>query len=46
VHELARAFGSELRVDEEWKPLPGHAKFQQLIQEAEAWAEAQSRPRK
>jgi TolB-like protein/tetratricopeptide (TPR) repeat protein len=46
VHEMARAFGYTLRLDPEWEPLRGAAKFQQLMKEAEARADAQPRPQR
>ena len=46
VHEMGYGFGHSLRLDLEWEPLRGDAKFQQLIREAEARADAQPRPGK
>jgi len=46
VHEMGWAFGYLLRLQLEWEPLRGDAKFQQLMKEAEARADAQPRPKK
>ncbi len=46
VHEMGYAFGYLLRVETEWESLRGDAKFQQLMKEAEARADAQPRPKK
>ncbi len=46
VHEQGYAFGYLLRLQLEWEPLRGDAKFQQLMKEAEARADAQPRPKK
>ncbi len=46
VHEMGRGFGYRLRLEIEWEPLRGNPKFQQLMQEAEARAEAQPQPKK
>jgi TolB-like protein len=46
VLEMGYGFGYSLRLDLEWEPLRGDAKFQQLMKEAEARADAQPRPKK
>lgn len=46
LHELGLGFGYTLRLDLDWEPLRGDAKFQQLMKDAEARAEAQPRPKK
>ena len=46
MHEMGWAFGYKLRLYPEWVPLRGDAKFQQLMKEAEARADAQPRPKK
>ena len=46
LHEMGLAFGYRLRLDLEWESLRGDAKFQQLMKEAEARADAQPRPKK
>ena len=46
VHQMGYAFGYLLRVGLEWEPLRGEAKFQQLMKDAEARADAQPRPKK
>ncbi len=46
VQEMGYGFGYSLRLDLEWEPLRGDAKFQQLMKEAEARADAQPRPKK
>jgi TolB-like protein/tetratricopeptide (TPR) repeat protein len=46
VHEMGYGFGYRLRRGLEWEPLRGDAKFQQLMKEAEARADAQPRPKK
>ena len=46
LHEMGWAFGYRLRLGLEWEPLRGDAKFQQLMKEAEARADAQPRPKK
>jgi hypothetical protein len=43
LHEAGWGFGYKLRLAIEWEPLRGHAKFQQLMKEAEARADAQPR---
>jgi tetratricopeptide (TPR) repeat protein len=44
LHEREPGFGYTLRVSPEWEPLRGDPKFQQLMKEAEAVADAQPRP--
>ena len=46
VHETGWAFGYNLRLYPEWEPLRGDEKFQQLMKEAEARADAQPKPKK
>jgi hypothetical protein len=46
MHEAGYGFGYELRLALEWEPLRGDPKFQQLMKEAEARADAQPRPKK
>ena len=46
LHEKGWAFGYRLRVGLEWEPLRGDAKFQQLMKEAEARADAVPRPKR
>ncbi len=46
VHEQGYGFGYLLRLQLEWEPLRGDAKFQQLMKEAEARADAPPRPKK
>jgi TolB-like protein/tetratricopeptide (TPR) repeat protein len=46
LHEKGWAFGYRLRVGLEWEPLRGEAKFQQLMKEAEARADAVPRPKR
>ncbi len=46
LHEQGYGFGYLLRLQLEWEPLRGDAKFQQLMKEAEARADAQPRPKK
>lgn len=46
VHEAGYAFGYGLRTSEDYTPLRGDARFQQLMAEAEARANAQPRPKK
>ncbi|MBI3416047.1 MAG: hypothetical protein HY043_12175 [Verrucomicrobia bacterium] len=46
IQEAGYASGYDLRLDLEWEPLRGDAKFQQLMKEAEARADAQPRPKK
>lgn len=46
IHAMGFAFGYLLRRELEWEPLRGDAKFQQLMKEAEARADAQPRPKK
>jgi TolB-like protein len=46
LHEWGFAFGYRLRTDPEWAPLRADAKFQQLMKEAEARADAVPRPNK
>jgi hypothetical protein len=43
LHEMGVGFGHTLRLDTEWEPLRSDAKFQQLMKEAEARADAQPR---
>jgi tetratricopeptide (TPR) repeat protein len=45
LHEMGYGFGYRLRRELEWEPLRGDPKFQQLMKEAEARADAQPRPR-
>ena len=45
-HDMGWAFGYRLRLEVEWEPLRGDAKFQQLMKEAEARADAQPRPKR
>ena len=45
VHATGYAFGYLLRREPTWEPLRGDAKFQQLVKEAEARADAQPRPK-
>jgi TolB-like protein len=44
LHEKGHAFGYRLRHEAEWERLRGDLKFQQLMKEAEARADAQPRP--
>ena len=44
VHGMGYGFGYLLRRHLEWEPLHSHPKFQQLMKEAEARADAQPRP--
>ncbi|MBI5767464.1 MAG: protein kinase [Verrucomicrobia bacterium] len=44
LHEGGYPFGHMLRLEPEWDPLRGDPKFQQLMKEAEAHANAQPRP--
>lgn len=46
VHEQGYGFGYRLRHQLEWEPLRGDARFQQLMKDAEARADAQPRPKK
>jgi hypothetical protein len=46
VHDQGYGFGYTLRLHPRWEPLRGNAKFQQLMKEAEARADAQPRPKK
>ncbi|MSU24218.1 MAG: hypothetical protein EXS32_10400 [Opitutus sp.] len=46
LHDMGWGFGYLLRREFEWEPLRGDAKFQQLMKEAEARADAQPRPKK
>jgi TolB-like protein len=46
VHDMGYGFGYTLRLDLEWEPLRGDAKFQQLMKEAEARADAQPPPKR
>ncbi|MSU24892.1 MAG: hypothetical protein EXS32_13850 [Opitutus sp.] len=46
LHEKGWAFGYRLRLELEWEPLRGDAKFQSLMKDAEARADAQPRPKK
>jgi TolB-like protein len=46
VHEMGFAFGYTLRLDPRWESLRPHLKFQQLMKEAEARADAQPRPKR
>ena len=46
LHEMGWAFGYRLRLELEWEPLRADPKFQQLMKEAEARADAQPRPKK
>ena len=46
VHEMGYGFGYRLRTELEWEPLRGDPKFQRLMKEAEARADAQPRPKK
>ncbi len=46
LHEMGRAFGYRLRRDLQWEPLRANPKFQQLMKEAEARADAQPSPKK
>ncbi len=46
LHEMGYGFGYRLRFAFEWEPLRGDPKFQQLMKEAEALADAQPRPKK
>jgi TolB-like protein len=41
LHEMGVGFGYLLRLEREWEPLRSDAKFQQLMKEAEARADAQ-----
>ncbi|MEO5961639.1 MAG: hypothetical protein ABIZ49_02180 [Opitutaceae bacterium] len=43
MHEQGYGFGYLLRLELEWEPLRGDAKFQQLMKESEARADAQPR---
>ena len=43
IHESGYALGYRLRVDPAWEPLRSDPKFQQLMKEAEARADAQPR---
>ena len=45
-YEASWAFGYTLRTDARWAPLRGDVKFQQLMKDAEARADAQPRPKK
>ena len=45
AHELGHGFGYRLRRELEWEPLRDDPKFQQLMKEAEARADAQPRPK-
>ena len=45
LHTMGWGFGYALRVEVEWEPLRGNAKFQQLMTDAEARADAQPRSR-
>jgi hypothetical protein len=45
VHDMGYGFGYTLRLDLEWELLRGDAKFQQLMKDAEARADAQPRAR-
>jgi len=44
LHDAGWGLGYRLRREIEWEPLRGDAKFQQLMKEAEARADAQPRP--
>ena len=46
TYQSMDGFGYTLRLGREWEPLRGDAKFQQLMKEAEARADAQPRPKK
>ena len=46
LHEMGWAFGYRLSLELEWEPLRGDVKFQQLMKEAEARADAQPRPKR
>ena len=46
AHDMGYAFGYRLRRELEWESLRGDPKFQQLMKEAEARADAQPRPKK
>jgi TolB-like protein len=44
VHTMGRAYGYRLRLNPEWESLRDDLRFQQLMKEAEAQADAQPRP--
>jgi tetratricopeptide (TPR) repeat protein len=46
IHGMGFALGYRLRAEFEWAPLSGEPKFQQLMKEAEARADAQPQPKK
>ena len=45
LHDMGRSFGYRLRLDPEWERLRNEPKFQQLMKEAEARADAAPRPK-